>query len=275
MKNILVPIDFSAYSISAAKMGVHVAKKTGATVHLLHVANIPVGWGKKPLLIREQNPVLESRLKAAETKLRKFSTHKMFKGLTPTTSIEGDIAFEQILAYTKLHHVHLIVMGAHGAGESSGLFIGSTAQRVIRMAPCPVLSVKKNYTPTAIRKIIFASGFDETITRSVNTVKNLAASLKASIDLLYINTPNYFKNSEEVLKHMDAEIHVQKQVKFNCIVYNDHDKEAGVVNYAKKSKAGMIAMVTNLHKRKAGYLLGVTETVLFHADVPVLSFVQK
>lgn len=275
MKNILIPIDFSPCSKGAARMGVFLARKARAKIHLLHIANIPVGWDKKPLQIRQQNPAIESRLKAAEKKIRKFSTHKMFKGLTLTTAINGDAAFEQILAYAKFHHIQLIVMGAHGAGESAGLFIGSTAQRVMRMASCPVLSVKKNYTPTAIRKIIFASDFDETITRPVNMVKNLAASLKASIDLVYINTPNHFKNSEEVLRQMNAEVHVQKQVQFNCIIYNDHDKEAGVMNYAKKSKAGMIAMVTNLRKRKAGYLLGVTETVLFHTDVPVLSFVQK
>jgi nucleotide-binding universal stress UspA family protein len=274
MKNILIPIDFSPYSVSAARMGAFLARKTRATIHLLHIANIPAGWDKKPLHVRQENPVIESRLAAAEIKLRKFSRHRIFKGLTHATSIKGDVAYEQILAYAKSHQINLIVIGAHGAGETSGLFIGSTAQRVLRMAPCPVLSVKKNYTPKAIRMIIFASDFDENVTRAINTVKNLATNLKASIDLLYVNTPTRFKDSEMVTKQMNTEVHVQKQVKFNCMIYHDHDQATGVINYAKKSKAGMIAMVTNLRKRKAGYHLGVTETVLFHATVPVLSCAQ-
>jgi nucleotide-binding universal stress UspA family protein len=275
MKNILVPIDFSSCSVSASKMGAYLAKKTGATLHLLHVANIPVGWANQSLKERQKNPVLEKRFVDAEIKLKKFSKSPIFRRIPVTTTVKGDVPFEQILSFAKAHFIHLIVMGAHGAGETARLFIGSTAQRVLRMAPCPVLSVKKNYIPKDIRKIVFASDFDEDITRPVNTAKNLAATLKASIDLLYVDTPTRFKDSEELARRMKAEVHAQKQVPFKCVIYQDHEIESGVISYAKKSKAGMISLVTNLRKRKAGYLLGVTETILFHTDVPVLSFVQK
>jgi nucleotide-binding universal stress UspA family protein len=275
MKNILVPIDFSPYSISAAKMGVLVAEKTGATLHLLHVANIPVGWANQSLKERQKNPVLEKRFLDAQIKLKKFTRSRFFKSIPVTTTVKGDVPFEQILSFAKAHPIQLIVMGAHGAGETTNLFIGSTAQRVLRMASCPVLSVKKNYTPKDIRKIAFASDFEGNITRPVNTVKNLAATLKASIDLLYVNTPTRFKDSEELATRMKAEVHAQKQVPFKCVVYQDHEIESGVNNYAKKSKTGMIALVTNLRKRKAGYHLGVAETILFHTNVPVLSFVQR
>jgi len=65
----------------------------------------------------------------------------------------------------------------------------------------------------------------------------------------------------------------KSQVSFNYVVYQDIEIEKGIINYAKKSKSGMIALVTNSRKRKAGYQLGVTETILFHTNVPVLSFV--
>jgi nucleotide-binding universal stress UspA family protein len=275
MKNILVPIDFSSCSVSASKMGAYLAKKTGATLHLLHVANIPVGWANQSLKERQKNPVLEKRFVNAEIKLKKFSKSPIFKNITVTTTVKGEVPFEQILSFAKAPFTHLIVMGAHGAGETARLFIGSTAQRVLRMAHCPVLSVKKNYIPKDIRRIVFASDFEGNISRPVNTVKNLAATLKASIDLLYVKTPTRLKDSEELATRMKAEVHVQKQVPFNCVVYHDKEIETGVNNYAKKSKAGMIALVTNLRKRKAGYHLGVAETILFHTNVPVLSFVQK
>jgi nucleotide-binding universal stress UspA family protein len=273
MKSILVPVDFSPYSISASKMGAYLAKKTGGTLHLLHVANIPVGWATQSLKERQQNPVLEKRFVDAQTKLKKFAKRPIFKSIPVTATIKGDVPFEQILCFAKAHHIHLIVMGTHSAGETTSLFIGSTAQRVLRMASCPVLSVKKNYTPKDIRKIIFASDFEGNITRSVNTAKNLAANLNASVDLLYVNTPTRVKDSEKPVTRMKAEVHVQKQITFNYVVYQDLEIEKGIINYAKKSKAGMIALVTNSRKRKAGYQLGVTETILSHTDVPVLSFV--
>jgi len=210
MKNILVPIDFSSSSVSASKMGAYLAKKTGATLHLLHVANIPVGWANQSLKERQKNPALEKRFADAEAKLRKFSKSPIFKSISVTISIKGDVAFEQILTFVKANQIHLIVMGAHGAGVTAGLFIGSTAQRVLRMASCPVLSVKRNYIPKDIRKIVFASDFEGKITQPVNTIKKLATNLKASIDLLYVNTPTRFKNSVELTKRMNAAVRTQK-----------------------------------------------------------------
>jgi hypothetical protein len=71
---------------------------------------------------------------------------------------------------------------------------------------------------------------------------------------------------------MLREVPDQKGVSFKCVVYQDHHRDQGILHYAKKSKAGMIAMITNLRKKKSEYSLGVTETLLFHTDVPLLSF---
>jgi hypothetical protein len=54
----------------------------------------------------------------------------------------------------------LIVIGAHGVGESNNAFIGSTAQKVLRTTSCPVLSVKKDFKPSFIKKILFTSDFE-------------------------------------------------------------------------------------------------------------------
>ena len=272
MKNIIIPVDFSAYSISAARTGAFLAKCTGAHLHLLHVADVPKDWKKQPLSVRKKNPILEGRLREADAKLLKLSKNAVFEGIRVFTDVTGEIPYEQISAFAKTLPKSLIVMGAHGVGDAGGLFIGSTTQRVLRTAPCPVLSVKKNYRPKAIRKIVFASDFENRMTAQLNTVKDLAADLKASVDLLFVNTPTLFKDSGQLDKRMLREVPVKKEVAFKCVVYQDHHRELGIYNYAKKSKAGMIAMITNLRKKKSEYSLGVTETLLFHTDVPLLSF---
>jgi hypothetical protein len=141
------------------------------------------------------------------------------------------------------------------------------------VAPCPVLSVKKNYTPRSLKKILFPSDFEEDIQTAFKIVNKLATLLKGSIDLTFINTPANFIDSETSEKRMKKFISSRNELKINQFVYNDYNKETGIVNAAKKTNTNLIAMVTHNRKGKPSYLLGITETLLFHTETPVLSIV--
>ncbi len=273
MKNILVPIDFSAYSISAAKTAAAIASKSGGTIHLLHLADIPVGWGQHSVMDQQQYPMYENRLVEANIKIEKFSMLPIFKNCKVTTHVQGGVPFEQINIFANQNKINLIVMGVHGAGESEQKFIGSTAQRVLRMAPCPVLGVKKNFNFGSIDKILFASEFVEDVSPAVNTVKNLADSFEANIDLAYVNTPGHFIDDVTMEARMQKFAIAQKKVKFSHVIQNSDEKVDGILQCAKKRNANLIAMVTHLRRQKASYLISVTESVLFHSKVPVMSFI--
>jgi nucleotide-binding universal stress UspA family protein len=273
MKNILVPIDFSPYSLSAAKMAAAIALKSGSNVHLLHIADIPVGWDKKSVAQQQKYPLFEGRLVEAETKLDKFAKLPVFKNCNVGTNVQGGVAFEQINIFAKRNKMTLIVMGVHGAGDSESKFIGSTAQRVIRTAPCPVLSVQKNFNFGGLKKILFASDFDEDVSSAINTIKNLAYDFGANIDLAYINTSGHFVDDDTMQARMKNFVIVQKRVKFYAIIHNSKEKEEGILNCAKKRNASMIAIVTHLRTHKSSYLVGITESVIFRSKLPVLSFV--
>lgn len=273
MKNILVPIDFSAYSLSAAKAAVTIARKTGGNIHLLHLAKIPVGWNKVAVSVQQKYPQLEYTLVDAKIKLEKFSKQAIFKDRNIFTYVNGGVPFEQIVLFAKKNKIDLIVMGVHGTGDTELKYIGSTAQKVIRMAHCPVLGVKKNYTFGSIKKILFASDFDEDISPMVNIIKNLASDLGANIDLAYVNTAGHFTDDATTEERMKQFTIVQKRVKFHHVIQTSAEKDAGILTCAKKRNAQIISMATHLRKQKAGYLVGVTESVLFHSRLPVLSFV--
>jgi nucleotide-binding universal stress UspA family protein len=168
----------------------------------------------------------------------------------------------------------LIVMGAHGDGESELKFIGSTAQRVIRSASIPVLSVKKNYNPGSIKKIMFASDFNPEVKPAMTTVKNLASMLGANIDLAYINTPGHFHDDTTMEARMQKFVVKEGQIKFSTVIQNNNNREEGILECADKRKADMIAIVTHLRTHKPSYQIGTAETVLLHSNVPVLSFVS-
>lgn len=275
MKNIVVPIDFSAYSQSAAKTGVFLAQKTGAQLHLLHIVNAPADWNRMSVKAQQQYPEIESRMVEAEIKLDTLAEGSLFKNVETQTHVYAGIAYDQIVQFAKTYSMDLVIMGAHGAGESGGLFIGSTAQRVIRMASCPVLSVKKDHPLNSVKNILFPSDFEEDTISNLNTIKNLAGYLRSAVNVLFVNTPNNFVDSETTERRMTKFIPAQKEVKFNAFVYNDFEKEKGILRFSESKKIDMIAMVTHKRKSKPNYLLGITETILFHSSIPVLSIINS
>jgi nucleotide-binding universal stress UspA family protein len=273
MKKIIIPIDFSSYAAAAARTGLFFARRTGAQLHFLHVVSGPEEWNRMTVRKQQENPQMEDHMVEAQIKLEKFATNPIFNGIEIVTQIRTGVPHQQIVELATNEKADLIIMGAHGGGESHTAFIGSTAQRVLRVSPCPVLSVKKNFTPSAFRKILFPSDFQENIQTALKTVTKLATHLKATIDLTFINTPINFLDSDSTDKLLKKFISGKSEIKMNQFVYNDYDKENGIANAAKKSEADMIAMVTHNRKGKPGYLIGLTETLLFHTETPVLSFV--
>jgi nucleotide-binding universal stress UspA family protein len=275
MKNILVPVDFSVFSESAAKMGVFLARKTGAQLHLMHVANAPADWNGMNVVEQQRYPEIEGRMVEAEIRLDKFVADILFKDITTNTYVYAGTAYDQILQFVESYKMDLVIMGAHGAGETYGLFIGSTAQRVIRSAKCPVLSVKKEYTPKEIKNILFPSDFDENKKALFNVVKEFAEELKADMNLLFVNTPGGFADEETAEDKLSAYIPASNGITVKGFVYNALETERGIINFSEKEQIDLIAMTTHNRKGKPNYLLGVTETVLFHSDVPILSIVQQ
>jgi nucleotide-binding universal stress UspA family protein len=271
MKNILVPYDFSDYARAAAATGAWLARKTGAHLHLLHVVYAPPEWNRMPVEQQQNYPEVEARMVDADIKLDKLANSAPFKGVTVHTHVYSGYPREQIVQFAHSYQMNLIVMGVHGAGESQNLFVGSTAQQVIRTAKCPVLSVKKNYKPGAIKKIVFASDF-ENPHGAVNQLKNVAAKLGAAIELLFVNTPLNFYDTPSAEEKLKAAVPVQQQVKFTTHIYNDLTIEQGILNFARRTGADWIAMMAHSRRHKPYYYLGNTETVLYHAEIPVLSF---
>jgi nucleotide-binding universal stress UspA family protein len=273
VKNLLVPFDFSPYSISAAKCGAFIARKTGAHVHILHTVDGPTDWDQLTATGRQARVDVKMGLEQGYSKLEKFCKGSIFKGLAFTAHVRVGIPYQKIIQLANTEHASLIIMGAHGADESHDAFIGSTAQRVLRIANCPVLSVKKSFKAGAFKKILFSSDFEENIQATIGTVQSIAKELKASIELTFVNTPGNFVDTQSIEKRIEQHMPNRNGVKFNHIIYNDYNKESGIINAAKKRGADMIAIVTHNRKGKPSYLFGITETLLYHSDIPVLSLV--
>ena len=120
IKNVLLATDFSEPSLAAARVALAQAHRWGAVLHLLFV---------RPDRGDSAHPGLEALAKEASASVR-----------VETAILDGSPA-DQILAYASAHAIDLIVMGTHGRSGFSRVLLGSVAERVTRMAKCPVLTV--------------------------------------------------------------------------------------------------------------------------------------
>jgi nucleotide-binding universal stress UspA family protein len=141
LKNILVPSDFSECSGQAMRYGLELARKFGATLHLVHVVQDPATqpWATEgfamPLL-----EVTEEWLKEAETRLT-ASVPEADRSRVRVSSLLGAV-YPEVLRYAQDEEIDLIVMGTHGRGGVSHLLLGSIAEKMVRRSPCPVLTVR-------------------------------------------------------------------------------------------------------------------------------------
>lgn len=139
--NILVPVDFSAHAEKALKYGIALAKNFEASLRVLHVLDQPV---QPPHQIDENmltrlQPEIEPR---AQQAMREMVGRLAPKGLDCATAYAVGRAYSQIVHDAEQNDSDLIVLGTHGLSGLQQLFLGSTADRVVRHAPCPVLTVK-------------------------------------------------------------------------------------------------------------------------------------
>ena len=142
LKKILVPHDFSSPSRKAFKYAYRLAKEFGSHLILLHVLE-PVS-SRSFIERRGARAFSEKERASAEKNLRVLLSSAEVGGLKETRSaLRTGIASHEIVEAAKDFDVDLIVIATHGYTGWKHFCIGSTAERVVRAAPCPVLVVRE------------------------------------------------------------------------------------------------------------------------------------
>ena len=144
LKNILVATDFGPASEAALRYGRALAARFGARLHVLHVTEyLPLtaayAYGYTSLPPNIQQDIEASAAKQTQALLTDEERRTQL-GIAATMT--GNSPATAIVEYAKRHDIDLAVLGTHGRGALSHLLMGSVAERVVRMAPCPVLTVR-------------------------------------------------------------------------------------------------------------------------------------
>lgn len=287
VKKILFPTDFSESSMIALEHARTYASLAGAELHILHAIILHE---------EESDEAALSKSDGSEHKLQEAVSYKLdaldTRGLpTVRARKRGFSATNVILEYAQEHQIDLIVMGTHGRRGLRHLMMGSVAEEVVRLASCPVVTVRTRRSSPAehLKSILVPVDFSDHSRHALRQAKILANKAGATLHLLYVfETPTYpafYQSVETVVLEKLEVIHARSRHELQTF-YRDvpgplppasYHVITGrpiqeIVKVAEQYDCDLIIMATHGLTGLDRLLMGsTTENVLRVASCPVLT----
>jgi nucleotide-binding universal stress UspA family protein len=142
IRRILFPTDFSEYAEDAWPYAVRFAKEFDAELHLLHVVAPPPALVYTESIVYDPKDLEDSRVADAEVALGRLVGAAQDLELTARSRVCTGVPFHEILEYARGQDIDLIVMATHGRTGLAHALLGSVTEKVVRRAPCPVLTIR-------------------------------------------------------------------------------------------------------------------------------------
>jgi universal stress protein A len=143
LDRILVPTDLSEFSKHALRYGCEFANRFNAELHLLTVVQDVVAMVPEPgMAFPAPGEYLQELQQASSQALESLTDTTWLRGVSVVRHVRVGTPFLEIVRYAKETAIDLIVLGTHGRTGLAHVLLGSTAEKVVRKSPCPVLTVR-------------------------------------------------------------------------------------------------------------------------------------
>jgi nucleotide-binding universal stress UspA family protein len=286
---ILLATDFSPWARRAEEYASSLASSWHAHLTAMSVLEFPPG-------LNPDYPVnhqyLTERMREAAGQLAEYKQHEARRGIDVSTRIATGLPSEEIIAAARGEESDLIVLGTRGKSGLAHVLLGSTAERVIRMAPCPVFAVhmEKGEESAAaglkLERILVPVDFSDCSLDAVEYGASVARQAKASVELLHVLEPVSYgldftlDHAEERERKRDR---LSKQLEdlsaalsVAGIPTKSHLRGGlpgdSILDESRTLPSDLIVMGTHGRRGISHVLSGsVTETVLRRAQCPVLT----
>lgn len=289
---ILVPTDFSEHAQKAIESAEILAKPLGAAIHLLHVLHLPVQAVTPEMAVVPVGFWQDLRAHA-ERKLDEARKAIEGHGVRCTTEVIEDIPGFAIAAAAKRANADLIVMGSRGLTGIKHAVLGSVAERTVRSAPCPVLTVKQDGGGALrLRTILVPMDFSPSSHRALEFAKELAKTagpahlilvhayyvpIELEQFLIQQGDPVLERLSETVTKDLEKILTGLQDAGISSeYLASRGAPERLIIELAKQKHADLIVMGTHGRRGLTHLLLGsVAERVVRTAECPVMTVQEK
>jgi nucleotide-binding universal stress UspA family protein len=293
---ILVGTDFSPTAAVAVGWAVELARQQGARVELVHAVTVP------PSIPEYVSPGAIAVAPVFDEEVRRAALGRLEKEAAALRSQIGDGGIEvdrwlglgtpsMVICDRAAESGALaIVIGTRGLTGLRHLLLGSTAERIVQKAPCPVLSVHPEDRPRTLRTVLIPTDFSADAERAIHTARKLLAPLAPDARLVLLHAFNLpieytaygpIPTSVHYLEDtgLDAERRLQEMTDRLAAeglpvdwVAREGDPSVVIVEEAERRQADLIAMGTHGRSGLRHLLLGSTaERVVQHAACPVMT----
>lgn len=292
IQRILAPTDFSESARTGVRLANWLAERFAASVMVTHVVETPFRFSglEEVILAREE---LET-MRLAEAQLNRLATEGPRPGPETSACVRQGKAFQEIATLAGKCGADLIVIATRGQTGLKRVWLGSTAERVVRHAPCPVLTVPagkpgargKALARVRLKRIVVATDLSEFSVSALPYAAAFARQFDAEIILAHVVEPRFpppevgalppqvveqdeSALAEECLQRLRQEV-LDGDLQVRTLVRNGVPFQE-ITRLASSLDADLIILPTHGHTGLKHVLLGSTaERVVRHADCPVL-----
>ena len=273
LKNhILVPIDFSEQSIVALEQSYNLARLTKADITLINVIEDSF---QLPFVTKKDDKIIERKI---EKELKKLAFETMQKvSINVKILISKGKAYEEIQKAARKLKSSFIVMGTNG---SIGIkkFIGSNSLRVIREAPCPVITIKGKKHRFGCKNIVLPLDLTKETKEKINKSIEFARLFSSTIHLVTVLTTDDDFIVKKLTRQMNQVNEFIRENDIPCSVEFIHgdDVTTSVIEYSKKIKADLLMIMTQQENwTDLMFISSMAQQIINSSDIPVLSIRPK
>ena len=249
LNHIVCPIDFSETSLKALRFAAELARTSGGAIHLIHAYDKPyysLASGAGTIAYAVDNAAVATLREEINAEFDRLAAADYLQGLTVYKKLIADIQPWKFFEEIDADKMDVIVVGTRGAtGILHGGLIGTNTERIIRMAPAPVISVPIGYEGRTIQRILFATDFSDDVSPILGEVIDFAQLFGAEITIGMINTRDTFSTTRFANDSFNALVAKFPTAHLKLVVHNYLTVEEGIWELCQMYDMDLIAMMTH------------------------------
>ena len=275
---ILIPIDFSDQSMYALSQACSLAQTKNSKIYILSV--IEEQNKISSLFLDDQTDMLQNKVKS---KLNQISIDMSSKyNIDIELMVSKGKVYNQIIEVSKMISTDLIVMGTTGSPkEGFKKFIGSNAERVVRLAQCPVITIKGKNLRNGCQNIILPLDLEKETREKITYAIEYARYWHATVRLVSVLLDDNQQNKNVLIKNLNQAEKFIKDAGISCtaeLVTGNKKVTLGdfVFNYAKENDGDLVMIMTKKEELSLSQNISVTARyIINNSEIPVMSIRPK
>jgi len=285
---VLVPIDFSTYSLKAALVGFDIAEKLESKMVMYHSTPRPefLTIPYSDVIVYDSALFLNYEMteKATSKKFEEFLTkltsmidYHRWKKAKPEYIVKIGEADDDILSYIQIHPPKMVVMGIRGGDARVGDLMGSTTAGVIFNTKVPVLAIPEN-TPdnwlNNFKTVVYATNFEAQDFIAMDKLIKLVKPFDCKVICLHVNKGDNGELDEAMLEGMrEALSEKYPYAAFDCRLVQNKNLPEAIDNFIQDNRIDVLALTTHRRNLLTRFFNpSISRKLVLHTQTPILVF---